>query len=128
MFARSGGVDALVADATGTLFVADSSRIRRIVPRSPLPRGQLEVRWAEAYLVGGRGAITYTATATAPGEAPVTCSMIYLPDADAGPPRDHTFACTLSGLTSGVPYAVSVGATMNGGASAPSALVAMPFG
>jgi serine/threonine protein kinase, bacterial len=96
--------DGIAVDALGKVYVTDSSshRIRKLVS---VGIGELVVTWN----VPSGGAAGYAASATAAGHATRTCVATGLAK------------CTLSGLTSGVPYSVSVIATSAAGASAPSA-------
>jgi sugar lactone lactonase YvrE len=104
------GPQGVAMDATGNLYVADSKnqRIRKV---TSVGIGQLAVTWGAPSAEGGSAITGYTASASAPGSTTQTCTT-------AGPT-----SCTISGLTSGVAYGVSVTATNAAGTGA-SAVIA----
>jgi hypothetical protein len=71
----------------------------------------LAVSWSES----STGTITYVATATAAAATTKTC-------------KSHAMACTITGLTNGVIYDVTVVGSTSGGSSAPSADVTQMVG
>jgi hypothetical protein len=94
-------------DAVGVVYVADANnhRIRKL---TAVGIGQLAVTWSAPSSLGTSNIMGYTATATAAGQPTKTCTA------------SATTACTISGLTSGVNYTVSVTATSDAGTSPPS--------
>ncbi len=84
----------IALDAAGAVYVSDAAghRLRKI---AALAKGQLAISWSAP--ASGGPVTTYTATASAPANAPQTCTV-------AAPGT----SCAISGLTSGVAYAVSV--------------------
>jgi sugar lactone lactonase YvrE len=97
---------AIAVDLAGNLYVCDKSnhRIRKLTPN----HGQLAIIWNAPTDTGTSPITGYTATATAAGQTTQTCTT-------AGPT-----ACTISGLTTGVAYSVSVTATNASGPGSPS--------
>ena len=103
-FSNPSGV---AVDAARNVYVGDTNnnRVRKITSAGIR---QLVVTWTAPSSAGSSPITGYTATGTAAGYAPQSC-------ATAGPT-----SCTISGLTSGVGYNVSVTATSDAGTSAPS--------
>jgi len=105
----------IAVDAARNVYVGDTNnnRIRKIVS---VGIQQLSVTWSAPSTPGSAAISGYTASASASGYSPQTCS------AAAG-----ATSCTIDGLTSDVPYSVSVTATSAAGTSAPStSVIAIP--
>jgi sugar lactone lactonase YvrE len=100
----------IAVDAARNVYVGDTNnnRVRKITSAGIR---QLGVTWTAPTTAGSSPITGYTATASAAGYAPQTCST-------AGPT-----SCTIGGLTSGVGYSVSVTATSTAGTSLPSTSV-----
>jgi sugar lactone lactonase YvrE len=96
----------LALDASRNVYVGDTTNclIREITSFSI---GQLAVTWSPPSETEGSAITSYTATASATGQVAKSCTT-------------DTTSCTISGLTSGVAYAVSVSATNAAGEGAPS--------
>jgi sugar lactone lactonase YvrE len=97
----------VAVDADDNVYVSDknNNRIRKIVS---VGLRQIVVTWRAPSAAGSSAIDGYTATASAPGEVTRTCTTT------------GATTCTISGLTSGVAYSVSVTATNASGTSVPS--------
>jgi serine/threonine-protein kinase len=96
----------IAVDPAGNLFVTESNRIRKIEPRGV---GQLAVSWTVPLSTGTSPVTGFTATASAAGKASQTCTT------------SGALSCTISSLTSGVTYSVTVVARSAAGTSTASA-------
>jgi sugar lactone lactonase YvrE len=98
------GPAGIATSAAGDVYVSDGNGIVTITTTGI---GQLLAAWSPPTEAGASAVTSYTASASAPGYTTKTCT------ADA-------YSCTISGLTSGTAYTVSVTATNGTGASEPS--------
>ena len=106
--AKFDGIQGLAVDSVGAVYVADynNHRIRKVTITGI---GWLDVTWSAPATTGGSSIKSYTATAAAAGQPTKTCTSTNL------------LQCTIVGLTSYVPYSVTVTATNNASkTSAPS--------
>lgn len=105
--AEFGNPQGIAVDLNENVYVADkdNNRIRKI---TSVGIRQLAVSWQAPATMGSFAITGYTATATAPSEAPQTCTT-------AGP-----LSCTISGLATGKAYTVTVTAISGAGTSLPS--------
>jgi serine/threonine protein kinase, bacterial len=95
----------IAVDSVGNVYVADTGN--NLIRKIDLGIGQLAVTWSPPSNSGTSAITSYTASASALGQATKTCTV-------------NASACTISGLTSGVAYSVSVTASNAAGESAPS--------
>jgi hypothetical protein len=100
----------VAVDTAGNVYVADTGnhRIRKISSIGVPSVGQLAVTWRPPTIPGSSAIVGYTAVATASGHTTQNCSTT-------------STLCTISGLASNVPYAVTVTASNAAGTSPPSA-------
>ncbi len=105
--ARFSELRGLAFDASGNMYVADTTnhRVRKLKLSGV---GELTVSWNASPAPNGPPILGYTASASANGQTTRTCSTT------------SATTCVISGLTSGIPYAVSVVAKNSAGNSAPS--------
>ncbi len=105
--AQFGNLGGLAVDVSGSVYVADAgnNRIRKVELSGV---GKLTVSWDASSAPNGPPVLGYTASASANGQPTRTCSTT------------SQTTCVISGLTSGIPYKVSVIAKNAVGNSAPS--------
>jgi surface protein len=107
----------IAIDAGGSLYVTDidGHTVRKVVPAGS---GSLAVTWTSSTDTGGAAITGHTATATASGQTTRTCTGVA-----------PSTSCTITGLTDGVSYTVTVAATNSAGTGvATAAGSATPLG
>lgn len=107
--AKFRSLQGIAVDPVGQIYIADynNHRIRKLFV---LGVGRLAVSWSAPQVSGASDILSYTATATAPGQPTKTCTSMTIPK------------CTIAGLTTAVAYSVSVTATNVAGTGVASAV------
>lgn len=97
----------IAVSAVGEVYIADYNN-HRVRQMTVLGVGRLAVSWATPAAPGTSDIVSYTATATAAGRPPRSCTA-----------QAAASKCTISGLTTAVTYSVTVTAT-NGAGTGPA--------